>query len=134
MSLHEIAQHVTSLPDVTSADNFGYRFFFFATDQVFPFVTLAESDNEYDNVSRLSRDGIYRVNIGVTKETYRKLFLEAKPQWDYSELNRFMPHPQYAAQNFICVLNPTDSTLTQTLQYIDEAYTLARTRFLKKKG
>jgi len=134
MSLHEIECYITSLPGVTAAEDFGYRFFFYATVQALPFVTLAESDNEYDSVSNLSRDGVFRVNIGVGKDTFKALFPEGQNEWDYAELNRFIPHPHYAAQNFVCVLNPTGDILTRTIQYIEEAHVLAKRRFEKKQN
>lgn len=132
MTLHDIELHVTSLSNVTSNDNFGYRLFFYSSDQTMPFVSLAESDSEYDSVSKLNRDGVFRVNIGVERDTFKTLFPEKKTEWDYTELNKFLPHPHYAAQNFICVLNPTGSNEDRVIQYIDEAYSLAKKRFERK--
>lgn len=132
MNLEEIADHITSLPGVVAAENFGYRFFFYSTEQVLPFVTLADSDKEYDSVSNLNREGVFRVNIGVGKTTFKTLFPETK-EWDYAGLNQFLPHPHYAAQNFLCVLNPAGEILAQTLRYIEEAHGIARGRFEGKR-
>ncbi len=133
MNLHEIECHITSLPNVTSSESSGYRFFFYATEKILPFATLAESDNAHDNASNLNRDGIFRVNIGVGKDSYKALFPEDDKEWNYAELNRFMPHPQYAAQGFICILNPAGDALARTIQYIEEAHAAAKDRFERKR-
>lgn len=135
MSLQAIEQYITEqLPNVTTLDNFGYRFFFYGTDQVLPFVTIAASDNEHDKISDLDRDGVFRVNIGISKDTYNKLFADSKTEWDYTELNRFMPHPDYAAQHFICVLNPEEDRLSETIRFIEEAHLVAKNRFDRKQS
>lgn len=133
MSLQVIEQHIAEkLPNIAQVDNFGYRFFLYGTDNKLPFVTIGLSDNEYDNRSNLDRDGIFRVNIGVSKDTFKNLFPQGRTEWDYTALNQFMPHPDYAAQYFICVLNPEGNTLSETLKFIDEAYSIAKNRFEKK--
>ncbi len=135
MSLQAIEQYITEqLPNVTTLDSFGYKFFFYETDQVLPFTTIAASDNEYDRISNLDREGVFRVNIGVSKDTYNKLFAAIKTGWDYTELNRFMPHPDYAAQYFICVLNPEGEQLVQTIKFIEEAHLVAKNRFDRKQA
>ncbi|MCW0219232.1 MAG: DUF6194 family protein, partial [Prosthecobacter sp.] len=111
MTLHEIQDYIHRLPNVTTTDNFGYRFFCYAADQVRPFISLIEEDNEYDRLSNLTREGTFRLNIGVSRETFKSLFPEKTEDWDYTELNQVMPHPEYASHHFVCVLNPTGDTL-----------------------
>jgi len=135
MSIQAIEQFITEqLPNVTKLESFGYTFFFYGPNQVLPFVTIAASDNEHDSVSNLSRDGIFRVNIGVSKSTYNNLFTDLKTEWDYTTLNHFMPHPHYAAQHFICVLNPAGDQLSATFRFIEEAHAVAKQRFDKKQS
>ncbi|MET3878750.1 DUF6194 family protein [Chitinophaga sp. OAE865] len=134
MSLQHIEQHITELPNITKLESFGYTFFFYGPEQVLPFVTFAASDNEHDNVSNLNRDGVFRVNIGISKDSFHQLFTGNEPQWDYTALNRFMPHPHYAAQHFICILNPEGDRLTETINYINEAHLVAKKRFDKKQA
>ncbi len=135
MSRQIIEQYINEkLPNVTKVENFGYSFFLYDTEKMLPFVTFAASDNEYDSVSNLNRDGVFRVNIGISKGSYTKLFPGNKTDWDYTELNQFMPHPDYAAQHFICVLNPESNTLSETLNFIEEAYFIAKSRFEKKQA
>jgi len=135
MSLQAIEQYLTEqLPNVTNLDSFGYRFFFYGPDQVLPFVTIALSDNEHDNKSNLSREDVFRVNIGVSKASYNQLFTATQNDWDYTALNRFMPHPDYAAQHYICILNPEEDLLPGTIKFIEEAYLIAKNRFDKKQS
>lgn len=135
MSLQAIEQFIAKqLPNVTQLESFGYTFFFYGPEQVLPFVTMATSDNEHDSVSDLNRDGVFRVNIGVSKSTYNKLFESPEAEWDYTTLNRFMPHPHYAAQHFICILNPEEDQLTATYKFIEEAYLVAKQRFDRKQS
>jgi hypothetical protein len=134
MSLQVIEQYITGqLPNVTTLDAMGYRFFFYADEQVLPFATMALSDNEYDKVSDLDREGVYRLNIGVPKEMFEQLFPEPGGEWDYTSLNIFMPHPHYAAQHFICILNPENEQLAAALEYAGAAYLLAKTRYERKR-
>lgn len=133
MSLQEIERHVKeNLDNVQVLNSFGYNLFFYGDDHVIPFASIATSDNEYDNVSDLDRDGIFRVNIGISKDTFQKLFSEPKKEWDYTELNSFVPHPHYAPQHFVCILNPVNNKLKETIKFINEAYLIAKTRFDKK--
>jgi len=73
MKHSDLETFVAALPNVQRVDNFGYSFFFVGDDHRLPFVTIANSDNEYDNVSNLNREGVFRVNIGVSKDTFQKL-------------------------------------------------------------
>lgn len=134
MKISDIESYVMSLQHVTSNESFGYRLFFYSSDQTMPFVSFAESDSAYDSVSNLSRDGVFRVNIGVTRETFKALFPEREVDWDYTELNKFIPHPHYAAQNFICINSPTGRNAEQAIQYVEEAHSLAKKRFKKKQN
>lgn len=44
-----------------------------------PFATIVTKDyGEYDNKSNLDRPGVYRLNIGVSRETFRSLFPSGK--------------------------------------------------------
>ena len=132
MTLSEIQLYLTQLPNVTTVDAMGFRFFNYSTDQMRPFVSLIESDNEHDRFSNLTRAGVFRLNIGVSRDSFKALFPDAKADWDYTELDKFMPHPEYAAFHFICVLNPAENTLKRTLQLIDEAHAIAKVRFESK--
>ena len=43
--------------------------------QQIPFATIVTKDyGEFDNASNLNRDGVYRLNVGVSRDTFRRLF------------------------------------------------------------
>lgn len=131
MNETSIIRYITdTFPNVETAKNFGYAFFFYGSDHKRPFATLATSDNDYDRVSNLDRLGVYRLNIGVSRATFRALFPQdenASTCWDYTALDRLLPHPVYAANFFLCVLNP-DTTLATVQELLAEAYDIARIR------
>lgn len=129
----DVQEFVATLANVEQEENYGYTFFFIGDDHQHGFVTIADSDNEYDNVSNLARDGVFRINIGVSRKTFKNLFPDYESQtYDYSVLNTFLPHPDYAKQNFICILNPSGDHVDSTKQYIREAHANATTRYQHK--
>ncbi|MFC5470995.1 DUF6194 family protein [Cohnella suwonensis] len=123
------------LPNVQREENFGYSFFFVGDDHRFPFVTIADSDNDYDDVSNLNREEVFRLNIGVSKETFNNLIAGLLNEGiDYSALNAFLPHPHYSRQHFVCILNPVDGNVEKTKQLIIEAHRIAEGRLQRKDG
>ncbi len=131
-----ITEYITNtFTEVETSTNFGYNFFFYGADRKLPFATIAASDNEYDRDSNLDRPGVFRLNLGVRKETFQSLFGTAAGNiggYDYTALDRIMPHPHYAAQHFLCVLNPSEPTFEKVKVLLAEAYDLARTRSIKR--
>lgn len=132
-----MAQYITdSFAGVETASNFGYTFFFYGPDRMRPFATLSASDNEHDRFSNLDRPGVFRLNIGVGKPTFQSLFGTGKVDvgtYDFTALNQVMPHPEYAAQHFVCELNPSGVTLEQVQALLTEAYGLAVQRERKRQ-
>jgi hypothetical protein len=77
------------------------------------YATLVTTD-EHDEASNLSRPGIFRLNMGVDRETFEQISdSDANP--DYTNLDQLLPHPVYAAQRWICILNPSDATWAETV-------------------
>src|SRR6266487_2103918 len=114
----------------------GYTFFFYGSDRMLPFTTIATADNEGDRVSNLDRPGVFRLNIGVSKQTFQVLFGTGKVDvsaYDFTALDTIMPHPDYAAQSWLCVLNPGDTTFQQLRPLLSEAYDLAVRRAARRK-
>ncbi len=132
MTQDEVAQYIVeTFPGVETAENLGYLFFFYGADHMLPFATIATTGNDHERISNLSRPGVYRLNIGVSKETFQSLFGPQRvdvSQYDYTALDHIMPHPDYAAQKFICVLNPSKATFERVRAFLAEAYELARAR------
>lgn len=126
---------VETFADVETATNFGYTFYFYRDDHMLPFATMIAADNEYDRLSNLDRPGVFRLNIGVSKETFQRLFGTQKPRnedYDFTALDRLIPHPEYAAQSFLCVLSPSSATFEQLRPLLAEAYELAVKRYRRR--
>lgn len=133
-----IAQYITdTFPGVEFVTSDGYTFFFFGSERKLPFATLATADNDYDRVSNLDRPGIFRLNIGVSKQTFQSLFGahgSGVGECDYTVVDKLMPHPDYAPQGFLCVLNPGVATLEIVRTLLAEAYDLAVSRHTKRES
>jgi hypothetical protein len=79
------------------------------------FATVVWTDEHDEGApSNLGRDGVYRVNVGVDRETFQRL-VGAMTDPDYAALDRFVPHPVYAKQRWISVVNPSRATVRDTL-------------------
>lgn len=131
-----VTDYLTStFANVETSTAFGYTFFFYSDDHKLPFATLASSDNEYDRISDLDRPGVFRLNIGVSKQTFQSLFGAGSVDvsgYDFTALDTIMPHPDYAAQSFICVLSPSDATFERIQPMLAEAYEIARRRYTRR--
>jgi hypothetical protein len=100
--------------------------------QQMPFATIVTKDyGEFDNASRLDRPGVFRLNVGVTRETFRGLFGDAssvegndETRYDYAALDQLMPHPVYGRQSWVSVLNPSAETFETVKPLLVEAYAL----------
>ena len=136
MDESSVANYITqTFPGVETTTNFGYTFFFYGSDHTLPFATLAASDNEYEHISNLDRPGVFRLNIGVSQQTFQSLFGTAKvdvSRYDFTVLDVVMPHPEYAPQHFICVLSPSDATFERVKAWLAEAYEIAVRRYARR--
>ena len=107
-------------------------------DKRFPYATIMTTD-AYDYASDLSRPDVFRLNLGVTRETYQRRFGPPPPKLggpegvdtghDYKELNRIMPHPVYAAMSWVCILQPDDIMEAEVQALLQEAHALAARSF-----
>jgi hypothetical protein len=126
--------------DAFSVD--GNTFFFYDPDHKFSMVTLMTNDAN-DQASNLDRPGVFRLNIGIGKQTYRSL-LGAPPArpgasgivetgHDFTALDQLMPHPVYANMYWVCVLNPSPATFQTLVQpLLAEAYDLNVAKYAKR--
>ena len=84
--------------------------------------------------SNLNRPSVFRLNIGVSSDTYRMMF-GTQPAFprdggsvntghDFTLLDTIMPHPIYASMSWICVLNPSSETFEKVKPLLAEAYAL----------
>ena len=154
MNESEISRYITGTfegVDVVVAS--GDSFFFYNPDSSippdhrFPFVTLVTSDIN-DPFSHLNRPSIFRLNIGIGKQTFHSLFGdpaalpsvsaadsgEISRDYDFSALDQVMPHPVYGRMGWVCVLNPGDETFeTSVRPLLTEAYEMAVNTY-KRRG
>ena len=110
-----VASEANGAPEVSWGDTF----FIYDPDGVispekqFPYATIVNNDVPgFDEASNLGRDGVFRVNMWVSRPTFEQV-AEAETdsdQVDYAALDRVIPHPVYGAQSWLSVLNPADST------------------------
>jgi hypothetical protein len=69
-----------------------------------------------------ARPGMFRLNIGVGKDSFERL-VGSMAEPDYAKLDTVIPHPVYAKQRWIAILNPSWQTFEEVLQpLIAEAY------------
>ena len=52
--------------------------------------------------------------------------------YDFSELDRLLPHPVYAWMGWICALNPSRQTFEALKPLIGESYEHARENYAKR--
>jgi hypothetical protein len=98
-------------PETDLAEAMGASFFSLDREKHFPnFATIVTTDEHDEGApSELSRAGVFRLNIGVGRETFERL-VGSMTEPDYAEFDRIVPHPVYARQLWISILNPTDAT------------------------
>jgi len=120
----------TTYPETTIASAMGATFFSLS-DQHWPnFATIVTTDeHDMGTPSELSRDGVFRLNIGVGKDTFLRL-VGSMTDPDYAELDRVVPHPVYAKQRWVAILNPSRRSFDDVVKpLIAEAHDrLARPR------
>ena len=103
-------------------------FFCDATDR-FPFATLVTKDNELDNASKLDRAGVFRLDIGVGKETFRSLFDQPEQEGaDFTAIDRLMPHPVHGKMHWVSVINPSRQTFETVKPLLAQARRLRSAR------
>ncbi len=106
-------------------------------------LTIKEKDGDNDKASKLDRDGIYRVNTGVRRETFEIMFgtVPGRPckggvvdmNYDFTAVDRIMPHPVYGWMGWICALSPSDRLFEELKPLIGEAYEYAKEKYKKRK-
>jgi len=152
----EIVEYVTSHLDeadvlVASKDSgapevaWGDLFFFYnprsdvSADRRFPFATIVTKDYPgFDTASNLDRAGVFRLNIGVSRETFQQLFPGlGVDAYDYTALDTPVPHPVYGRQHWVSLLNPGPNAWPVAEGLLHEAFQRAaasHTRRATRRG
>lgn len=97
-------------------------------DRRFPFATLVTGDR-HDTFSDLGRPGVYRLNVGVGKQTFQTLFGDGSGDHDFTALDRITPHPVYGKMYWVCILCPSEATFRdKVMPLLAEGHAMAARR------
>jgi len=132
--------------DVHPLDSWGEKSFFLNPQKQLKrgtyFATLKEKDGENDKASFLNRNGIFRLNMGVTKDCYLSLFSHSPKRpakggiiegdYDFTQTDIILPHPVYGWMSWLSVLNPSEKTFEQCKDLLAIAYDKAHHATQKK--
>lgn len=94
----------------------------------FPFATIVRSDSD-GAASIADRPDVFRFNVGVGRVRFEELLGFAPSangdraaDFDYTVLDQLLPHPWYASQAWVCVLNPGARTAELAADLLVEAH------------
>jgi Family of unknown function (DUF6194) len=105
-------------------------------DRRFPFATIVTKDYDgFDKASKLNREGIFRLNMSVGRRQFEELIgypptkhADHAADFDYTVLDTVIPHPAYARQAWVSILNPGQRTSDQARILIMQARDRAAAR------
>jgi len=147
MDISSITLHITrKFADIHPITAWGETSFFYNPGHPLPrgiyFATLKDKDGDNDRASNLQRPDVFRVNVGISKATYRLLFgpQPARPAaggvvdagHDFTVLDQLVPHPVYGWMSWVSVLNPSAATFETVKPLLAEAYDLAVDKFAQR--
>ena len=105
-------------------------------------LTFKEKDGPNDKASNLNREGYYRLNLGISKNTFKSMFgsIPTRPaagkivntNHNFQDVDTIMPHPVYGWMAWIGVVNPGMSTFEKLKPLIAESIELAKIKYQKK--
>lgn len=121
-----IASAENGAPEISWGDAFAT----YAPDSgahgAFPFATVVTRDVPgFDEASRLDRPGVFRLNLSVGRDV-----LAARADGDAApdDLDRWVPHPVYAAQGWLSICSPAANRRDEILELAHAAHQRARAR------
>ena len=106
-----------------------------------PFATLVTKDYDgFDTASNLNRPGVFRLNIAVGRTAFEELIgypprahAAQSARFDYAAIDRLLPHPAYAAQAWVAILNPGETTAVMACSLLTDAHILAVQRHHRRQ-
>jgi hypothetical protein len=128
----DTASQASGAPQIAWGDTF----FFYAPDpdvaedRQFPFATIVIKDyTGFDEASRLDRPGVFRLNVSAGRQRFVEL-LGYQPHdqaghdsdFDYGALDTVLPHPTYARQGWVSIVNPGERTADLARTLLTEAH------------
>ena len=144
MKPEDIAAYLTTqFKGLQPKDKWGETSFFYNPDGSRPhgiyFATIKQKNGDNDKASALDREGVYRLNFGISENSFLKLFSvkPARPakgqiiegNYDFIALNRITPHPVYGWMKWVSILNPDAKKFESLKPMIEESYKLAVLKF-----
>lgn len=147
MNILEILNYCTeNFEDVVVNKNWGEIAIFYNPLNTFKkgtyLLTIKEKDGENDRSSNLNRNGVFRLNIGIKKESFIDMFsfVPKRPKagnivdmdFDFTRKDKIMPHPIYGWMNWISVINPSYNTFEKLKPLIADSYLLAQEKFINR--
>jgi len=133
----QVADEAGGAPEVARGDSF---LFYDAegdpANRRFPFATIVTKDyGGFDEASDLDREGVFRLNVSVDRHRFEELIgyppakhAEHEADFDHTAIDTLLPHPVYARQAWVSILNPGRETSDQALALITEARDRAAAR------
>jgi len=108
----EIADWITTTwPETVVAEAMGATFFSLDPSHWPNYATIVTTDeHDMGAPSNLTaRPGVFRLNVGVGKATFERLAGRsgAGIEPDHAQLDTVVPHPVYARQRWLSILNPS---------------------------
>ncbi|MBC6471112.1 erythromycin esterase [Actinomadura alba] len=136
------ASEASGAPEISWGDSF----FFYdpdgdaATDRRMPFATIVTKDYDgFDTASNLNRPGVFRLNIAVGRTAFEELIghpprahAARSARFDYTALDQLVPHPAYATQAWVAILNPGETTAALACSMLTDAHALAVQRHRRR--
>lgn len=143
-SIHHAALHsrlMAGFAGLEPRESWGEISYFYNPEQRFArgtyFLTIKERDGSNDRASALDREGVWRLNFALPKAQYEQLFGPPPPRpakggvvdgdWDFTALDRLMPHPIYGWMAWACILSPAAATVDRIWPLIASGYERAVT-------
>ncbi|MEM9796915.1 MAG: DUF6194 family protein [Pseudomonadota bacterium] len=149
MQPDDIRADLVAMPGIVATAAWGETSFFYNPDNRLSrgtyFATIKDHDGANDRASALDRPGIWRVNFGVGRKAYADLFGAPPPRppkggvvagpWDFTALDRLMPHPVYGWMGWVAVLCPSAVTWAACAPLLADAHARATfARRLRRSG
>jgi hypothetical protein len=144
MTQDEIIAFVTGLPGavaVTASEAsgapevaWGDSFFSYDPDgdapRRMPFATIVTKDYEgFDTASNLDRPDVFRLNIAVGRTAFEELVgyppaahADRSARVDHTVIDELIPHPAYAAQAWVAIINPGEATAALACSLLTDAH------------
>jgi hypothetical protein len=110
-------------PETVIAETMGATFFSLDETHWPNYATIVTTDEHDDGApSNLARPGAFRLNLGLSRETFDRLVGSIDAP-DHAAYDVLVPHPVYAKQHWISILNPSDETFRDVvLPLVAEAH------------